>query len=662
MPDWAFFLIDKGGDETMNPTVRRFVYARWLDYVLPCLIFTFGLQLMRVFIPGLAWYLRDAAGVPTLQLIPYAVGTFLLGFSAALLRRLIGDRRSLWITAGGVAVIRVVEQWSTDPSIDLWLSILGLGLFLIFIPIFIGHVRGLGERATPRWAYGLLIGFAFDIVLRGVFGAVDLSWISGAFPLLIIALISVLVFWSLSREPTIGTNAPSESGLKQALPLMAMGPYMMLQVLLFSSQGYVEEVAGLSPPLGFIIVLVGYLASAVGIIWGLNSPRALHPMLALGIAIYLMLAAYGADEAGRLILVTILLGQFLMGLGLAVISTINASADRPGLLQTTIMIGLGMLLFLILVFGYYVAQDLSLPFPRPVIPAAGGALFGLLILSASVQLRSRALTSQRNLSGFSVIGALTLIPFLYWAVQGASPSAVEPSEEPVKVMTYNIHSAFDSTGRQDLEAIANVIEDSGADVIALQEVSRVRFMDGFTDIPNWLSRRLEMPFLFQGTEEPIWGNAILTRYPILDSGSGELPRVGTLIERGYLWASIDAGGPQPLLVVVTHLHHLSPDSVERQAQVPVLLQFWDGQTSSILLGDMNAEPDSTEMKMVAEAGLLDAWDGAGVGSGYTFSSTDPVKRIDWIWHSDNLQPLVVQVVQTQASDHMPVLATFELMP
>jgi endonuclease/exonuclease/phosphatase family metal-dependent hydrolase len=646
----------------MNPTVSRMKYARWLEYALPCFIFAFGLQLMRGFIPGLAWYLRDTAGIPTLQLIPYAFGTFVLGFSAAILRRLFGDQRSLWVTAGGVVVVRLVEQWNAKPSIDLWLSILGLGLFLTFIPIFIGHVRMVGERAAPRLAYGLLIGFAFDIVLRGLFGAVDLSWISGIFPFLIVTLISVLVFWVLRLEPTTAMNAPSDVGWPQAVPLLAIGPYMMLQVLFFSSQGYIEEVAGLRPPLGFIIVLIGYLASTAGILWGLNRPRALHPMLALGIAAYLALAVYGADQAGRLILVTILLGQFLMGLGLAAIATVNVDADRPGLLPTTIMIGVGMLLFLILVFGYYVAQDISLPFPRPVVPAAGGALFGLLILSASVQLRSKTLTSRRNLSGLSVMGALTLIPFLYWAVQGTSQSPMEPAGGAVKVMSYNIHSGFDISGRQDLEAIARVIEDSDADVIALQEVSRVRFMDGFADIPNWLSQRLEMPFLFQGTEEPIWGNALLSRYPILDSGWGELPRVGTLIARGYLWARFDVGEERPLLVIVTHLHHLDPGSVERSAQVSDILAFWDGEPSSILLGDLNAEPDSAEMKMIAEAGLLDAWEGAGVGPGYTYSSTDPVKRIDWIWHSDDIQALAVQVIETQASDHMPILATFELVP
>ena len=75
-------------------------------------------------------------------------------------------------------------------------------------------------------------------------------------------------------------------------------------------------------------------------------------------------------------------------------------------------------------------------------------------------------------------------------------------------MTYNLHSAYNSQGRQDLEAIAQVIEESGADVVALQEVSRGWLIDGSTDMAGWLSRRLGMPILFRGTTDPVWGNAI----------------------------------------------------------------------------------------------------------------------------------------------------------
>ena len=62
------------------------------------------------------------------------------------------------------------------------------------------------------------------------------------------------------------------------------------------------------------------------------------------------------------------------------------------------------------------------------------------------------------------------------------------------------------------------------------------------------------------------------------------------MKRGYLWARIEVGGPQPLLVIATHLHHIVADSLERQAQVAVLLRFWDNQGYSLLFGDLNVKP------------------------------------------------------------------------
>ena len=102
----------------MNPKARSFDISRILDYLLPVLVFTFGLQMLRVFIPGLAWYLRDTVGTSTLSLIPYAFGTFALGFLAAPLRRLAGARSALWISAGGLAILRLLEQISGNPGWD----------------------------------------------------------------------------------------------------------------------------------------------------------------------------------------------------------------------------------------------------------------------------------------------------------------------------------------------------------------------------------------------------------------------------------------------------------------------------------------------------------------------------------------------------------------
>jgi endonuclease/exonuclease/phosphatase family metal-dependent hydrolase len=318
-----------------------------------------------------------------------------------------------------------------------------------------------------------------------------------------------------------------------------------------------------------------------------------------------------------------------------------------------------MVIFLTLSFAYYVAQDMALPLPREAFPAAAAFLLGLLIFVASLQARNKS-ESAWNYSGLTTAAVLSLVPLIFWASMGSAPAPEQPTGFPLKVMSYNIHSAYNIQGSQDLEAIARVIEDSGADIIGVQEISRVRLMDGAADMPSWLSQRLDMPFVFRGTEEPIWGNAILSRYPILESGWGNLPKEGSLIKRGYLWARIDLGEPEPLLVIVTHLHQIEADTLVRQAQVPVILEFMKDTGYSVLLGDLNAEPGSAEINLITGAGLVDSWAEAGLGDGFTYSSGDPINRIDWIWHTADLEVEKVEVIQTQASDHMPVIAVFEL--
>jgi endonuclease/exonuclease/phosphatase family metal-dependent hydrolase len=229
-------------------------------------------------------------------------------------------------------------------------------------------------------------------------------------------------------------------------------------------------------------------------------------------------------------------------------------------------------------------------------------------------------------------------------------------------MTFNIHSAFGSLGRHDPEAIAQVIEDSGADVVALQEITRDRLLDGASDLVTWLSRRLDMPILFNGTEEPHWGNAVLSRLPVLAHGSGELPRDRALIGRGYTWAEIDIGADDPLLVINTHLHQIEEDHDIRLLQVPVLLEFWNGRPNVVLLGDLNAEPDAPEMALLADAGLVDSWLESGSGAGLTWTAADLQKRIDWIWHSADLNGSQVEVIQTLASDHLPVMVQIAITP
>jgi endonuclease/exonuclease/phosphatase family metal-dependent hydrolase len=320
-----------------------------------------------------------------------------------------------------------------------------------------------------------------------------------------------------------------------------------------------------------------------------------------------------------------------------------------------------MVLFLLMAFLYYISIDIAVPIPRSTILPIVSILYGLPLFLTSMRLGVSPKVVWRDWTALTVAFALSVVSFLYAVGTEVLP---RPGDEaspslPVRVMTYNIHSAYNIEGRQNPEEIARVIEASGADIIALQEVSRGWLIEGSTDLASWLARRLNMDVLFKGTTGPVWGNAILTRYPIMDHGSGALPLDGSLLGRGYLWAKIDVGARQPLQIIATHLHHVEGEGEIRLAQVPVLIEYWDHAPRSIIMGDMNAEPGVAEIALFFQAGLIDSWSEVGSGDGYTYSSGDPYQRIDWIWHTQDLVASDVEILQSTASDHLPVVATVD---
>src|SRR5690606_1310461 len=119
----------------------------------------------------------------------------------------------------------------------------------------------------------------------------------------------------------------------------------------------------------------------------------------------------------------------------------------------------------------------------------------------------------------------------------------------VKVMSFNIAHGMGMDGQVDLERTAQVIEGSGATIVALQEVDRY-FSDRsfYMDQVEWLSERLGMYAAFganlnQAPDNPErpnrqYGNATLSTYPIKYAENHFLTQVVTGIynneQRGVL--------------------------------------------------------------------------------------------------------------------------------
>jgi endonuclease/exonuclease/phosphatase family metal-dependent hydrolase len=226
-------------------------------------------------------------------------------------------------------------------------------------------------------------------------------------------------------------------------------------------------------------------------------------------------------------------------------------------------------------------------------------------------------------------------------------------------MTYNLHQGFNTDGALDIEALARVIEASGADVIALQEVTRSYVTNGSLDMLPWLSQRLGMPYYWGPTDPPQWGNALLSRYPLLEVNHLPLPPDSLNLHRGYIDAVIDLGGGRVRLIA-THLHHLDNGSEIRQTQVETLLAAWSGSPNTLIVGDLNAVPDDPEMQDLLEAGFLESASSLNHPAPSTYYADNPERQIDYIWLTPDLQPENIFIPQSSASDHLPVVVDVRL--
>ncbi len=623
---------------------------------LPALVTVLGLQSIRVYFPSLAWYLRDTIGVGSITLGAVAFATFFLGFLAPLVRRAFGSKGALWFAGGGLAGLRVLEQFSADPALDLYLSLASVGLFLIFLSAFLGHTRAADGAAGPyRIAGGLVVGLTLDTLIKGVAGTLDLSWNPSAWAALLVLAAAGLTLRLIALEPAPVRSAPSDAAWSRALPLVALGAWMLMQSLLVQNQGWVAQAAGIPSTTAFAVLLMGDVAMAAGLAMAFGRPALRRPLVAVLAAILLYVAVPRTVPMDSYLPLGLLVIQFTLGWGLGVIMLRGADPLRAGLVRTSISLTLGMLLYLLLAFVYYVSFDIALPIPRGAVVPVAALVFGLCLIGA-VGRGAEAGMAESDLTAVPAAAALALVGIVYILTAPAAPTAQEAQPLSGRLMTFNIHSAFSQAGRLDPEAIAQTIEAQHPDVVALEEVSRGWLIDGSVDLVDWLSRRLGMPVLFAGTADPVWGNALLSRTGFIESGSAPLPLAGTLLPRGYLWASIDVGQGEPLRVIVTHLHHIAEEPGPRLAQIPVLLDFWDHAGRTVLMGDLNSEPDWPEMDLFRQAGMVDAWEMAGEGPGLTWPSNEPFQRIDWIWLSPDLQATHAEVVDSTASDHRAVVA------
>jgi endonuclease/exonuclease/phosphatase family metal-dependent hydrolase len=257
------------------------------------------------------------------------------------------------------------------------------------------------------------------------------------------------------------------------------------------------------------------------------------------------------------------------------------------------------------------------------------------------------------------------------AVAAEEPTALDV---PLRVATYNIHAGAGEDGRFDLAATASAIRDLDADVVGLQEVDvHWGARSQWVDTAQALADRLDMRVFFgpiysldppAGSEaRREYGVAVLSRWPIVAAVNHEITRLSTVVPDptptpmpGFPEVVVDKQGAI-VHVYTTHLDYRADPSV-RRTQVDETLDILadDAGESRVLVGDFNATPDAPELSPLWSV-LTDAWaEAPGVGSGLTYPTATPTKRIDYVTASTEVQVVASHVAETDASDHLPVVA------
>lgn len=237
----------------------------------------------------------------------------------------------------------------------------------------------------------------------------------------------------------------------------------------------------------------------------------------------------------------------------------------------------------------------------------------------------------------------------------------------LRVATYNVHGCVGRGGVHP-ERVADVVASLQCDVIGLQEIDVHRPRSGAVDQLTMIARRLGYEAIFGPAWEcdvsGAYGNAILSRWPILESCTHALPeRSGRRCEpRSLLEATLQS----PAGEVTVWNTHLGVRGFERAAQGEALLErargaIVPGGPPLVLLGDLNARPQAAFVR--AFSPLLADARGRASGRVATYPAWWPLLALDHVLVSDPLKVVDVRAERSAlaavASDHLPLSATLE---
>ena len=233
----------------------------------------------------------------------------------------------------------------------------------------------------------------------------------------------------------------------------------------------------------------------------------------------------------------------------------------------------------------------------------------------------------------------------------------------LRILSYNIHHAEGVDGKLDVPRIAQVILSVDPDLVALQEVDKNTIRTGKVNQDIELSRLTKMNCVFgsnitfQGGQ---YGNAILSKFPIIKNKNFLLPNVDSGEQRGLLQSQIQISNKENVLFFSTHLDHRRSDT-ERLASAKAINQIisLDNKSAAILAGDFNDAPDSPTLNELGKV-----WLRTNKKILRTIPASKPSRQIDYIFVQPKERWKIIEsqvLDEDTASDHRAIFSIIELI-
>lgn len=282
--------------------------------------------------------------------------------------------------------------------------------------------------------------------------------------------------------------------------------------------------------------------------------------------------------------------------------------------------------------------------------------------------------------GLSAITILACIPYFLTLYQfgGLSNSEEKDSRKMLKVATYNVALFSNETSGFIASDILAEMKKQGVDIFCIQE-----YNDHSGDKINSKGYKEYFPYMGKGKEDMV----VFSRYPIIKVKN--IPFEDT--NNSAMWVVVNVNGKH-IKVVNVHLETTGFNStlhqvgkaeakglnvetntilqaiysnytlgmVNRAYQADIVAsEIANTREPLIVCGDFNDVPYSYAYNTILGDNLVDGFKECGSGWAYTFRGKKKV-RIDYIFHSEQLEGINYYKSKMTYSDHFPVFMTLAL--